>query len=145
LDENTTGASGAIPRSDFKRMDKHAEKYYEEIRKRKSDVAAIAKNTGFCVEDIEKIKKHIFINEYALDGKGISRFDPSYDMAVSWQRLIDGKNIQDMDIVLLCHELLEHKIMAEQNEPYHIAHKQANQQYNYQVYCDELDRKAGLK
>ena len=38
------GASGAIPRDDLDRMDSHAERYYEEIRKRKSDIKAIAKN-----------------------------------------------------------------------------------------------------
>lgn len=140
-----TVASGAIPRTDLDRMDEHAKRYYEEIRKRKSDVVAIAQNTGFSVEDIDKIKRHVFFNAYALDGKGARRFDPSYDMAVSWQRLIDGKNIQEMDIVMLHHELLEHKIMTEQDMPYHLAHKQANKQYNYQAYCDELDRKGGLR
>ncbi|MCL2772621.1 MAG: hypothetical protein FWD71_04650 [Oscillospiraceae bacterium] len=33
-----TGASGAIPRTDFKRMRAHAERYYEEIRKRTTDM-----------------------------------------------------------------------------------------------------------
>jgi len=96
-------------------------------------------------EDIDNIKRHIFFNAYALDGKSVRRFDPSYDMAVSWQRLIDGKNIQKMDIVMLHHELLEHKIMTKHDMPYHVAHKQANEQYNYQSYCDELDRKEGLR
>ena len=80
-----------------------------------------------------------------MDGKGLSRFDSSYDMAVSWQRLIEGKNIQEMDVVLLNHELLEHNLMTEQGMPYHIAHELSNTQYNYQKYCDELDRKAGLR
>ncbi|MCL2086222.1 MAG: hypothetical protein FWH05_01340 [Oscillospiraceae bacterium] len=63
---NITGASGAIPRDDIKRMDAHAERYYEEIRKRKSDVAAIAENAGFSTEDVEKIKLHIFIDTHDL-------------------------------------------------------------------------------
>jgi len=140
-----TGASGAIPRSDNARMDSHADRYYEEIRKRDTDVAAIAQNTVFSVEDVEIIKRHVFFNEYSLDGKGVKRFDPNYDMAVSWQRLIDGKDIHEMDIVLLHHELLEYKIMTEQGVPYYKAHTQASKQYNYQAYTDELDRKAGLK
>ena len=31
---DATGATGAIPRDDLQRMDEHAERYYEEIRKR---------------------------------------------------------------------------------------------------------------
>ena len=140
-----TGAGGAIDRNDSDRMDQHADLYYAEIRKRKSDIAAIAKNTGFSVDDVEKIKQHVFFNKYKLDGDELQNFDPSYDMAVSWQRLIEGRNIQEMDIVLLYHELIEHKIMTEQDAPYHTAHRQANEKYNYQVYCDELDRKAGIR
>jgi hypothetical protein len=140
-----TGASGAIPRDDWDRMDEHAERYYEEIRKRTSDVASIAKNTGFAVDDVEKIKQHIFFNKYQLDKDEPQSFDPSYDMAVSWQRLVEGKDILEMDIVMLQHELLEHNIMSEQDAPYRVAHEQANEQYNYQSFCDELDGKAGLR
>jgi hypothetical protein len=50
-----TGASGAISRSDNKRMTAHAMLFYEEIRKRASDVAAIAANTNFRTADIELI------------------------------------------------------------------------------------------
>ena len=142
---NITGASGAIPRSDWNRMDEHAERYYEEIRRRTSDVQAIVQNTGLKVSEVEAAKQHIFFNKYKLDGDEPQTFDPSYDMAVSWQRLIDGKNIREMDIVMLRHELLEHKIMTEQGLSYRAAHKQANEQYNYQAYCDELDRKAGVR
>jgi hypothetical protein len=39
-----TGASGAIPVSDQKRR---IALYYEEIRKRSTDIQAIAKNTGW--------------------------------------------------------------------------------------------------
>ena len=50
-----------------------------------------------------------------------------------------------MDIVMLQHELLEHNLMSEQDAPYRVAHEQANEQYNYQSFCDELDGKAGLR
>jgi len=143
LDENTTEASGAIPRNDFARMDEHAEKYYEEIRKRKSDVSAIAKNTGFSVEDIERIKRHIFINHHDLGKKNPVRFDTNYDMAVSWQRLIDGKNIKEMDIVLLRHELYELELMA-QGEHYDVAHKKAESVYNYAKFVKALNEKDGI-
>jgi len=140
-----TGATGAIPRTDLYRLDKHAELYYEEIRKRENDVAAIAYNTGVPIEDIQRIKQHIFINEYDLGEDIPRRFDPDYDMAISWQRLIDGKNIQEMDTVLLRHELYEYTLMHEQQLSYSEAHEKAAELYNYQMYTDELDRKAGLQ
>ena len=37
-----SGASGAIPRYDNARMDEHDEMFYEEIRKRESDVESIS-------------------------------------------------------------------------------------------------------
>lgn len=125
--------SGAISRSDYKRMDKHAELYYKEIRKRTSDIEAISRNTKFSVEEVKKIKEHIFINEYELLG-GFKNFDPNYDMAVSWQRLIDGSNIKEMDIVLLNHELLEYDYMNFEKMNYVDAHKLVEQKYNYSKY-----------
>ena len=139
-----TGASGAIPRNDFKRMDEHAARYYEEIRHRKTDVAAIAKNTGISVDVVESIKQHIFYMKYDLGEDEDRRFDPSYDMAVSWQRLIDGNNIHEMDIVMLHHESLEYELMSG-GMCYEHAHVVANEQYNYEAYTSDLDREAGLK
>ena len=127
------------------RLDKHADRYYKEIRKRKNDVTAIAHNTGIPIEDIQKIKRHVFFIEYDLGEDGYRRFDPDYDMAVSWQRLVDGKDIQKMDIILLHHELFEYNLMNEQKLSYREAHEKAAELYNYQVFTDELDRKAGLK
>jgi len=139
-----TGASGAIPRSDIVRRDEHARVYYEEIRKRTTDIAVIARNTGFRVSDIRKIKRHVFFNEYNLGKKKLSRFDPDYDMAVSWQRLIDGKDIHEMDIVLLKHELMEYGLMNEKHLSYDEAHEIAERTYNYQAYTKDLDRKEGI-
>lgn len=138
-----TGASGAISRNDYTRMDEHAERYYEEIRKRTSDVAAIAKNTGFTAKDVDKIKQHVFVNVHSLDKKKPSRFAPNYDMAVSWQRMIDGKDIREMDIVLLNHELMELNLMA-QGHNYDEAHKITEAAYNYIKYTKELDAKEGI-
>ena len=141
----STGATGAVPRTDLSRLDEHANMYYEEIRKRKNDVEAIARNTGLPAEDINKIKQHIFVNEYDLGEDANRRFDPDYDMAVSWQRLIEGKDIQEMDTVLLQHELLEYNLMNEQQLSYREAHERAAELFNYQLFTDELNRKAGLK
>ena len=140
-----TGASGAIPRSDRDRMEKHAALYYEEIRKRTSDVEAISNNTGFSVENVRRVKEHVFLNTYDLGGTEPERFEADYDMAVSWQRLIEGKNIREMDLVLLNHEFAEYTLMHEKGLLYHEAHRQAEKLYNYIQYVKALDLKEGLK
>ena len=142
---NFTGASGAIPRHDIERMDKHAEQYYEQIRRRSSDVEAIARNTGFSEDDIAKIKSHLFLNEYDLGDATPSKFDPLYDIAISWQRLIDGKNIQEMDLVLLRHELMEHELMNVRGMSYIKAHRLTEASHNYSKFVRELDEREGIR
>jgi len=140
---NIRTISGAISRHDVARMDKHAKQYYEQIRRRKSDVSAIAENTGFSVQDVQAIKNHVFMNYHDLGEIELLRFTPDYDMSVSWQRLIDGHNIQEMDLVMIKHELLEIEIMA-QGAGYHEAHKQADSKYSYSRYVKELDAKEDI-
>ena len=140
-----TGASGAIPRSDRDRMESHASLYYEEIRKRGGDTETISKNTGISVDDIQKVKEHIFENRYNLGGPEPERFDADYDIAVSWQRLIEGKSIQDMDIVLLNHELLESRLMNEEGKEYGEAHREAEKEFSYIQHIKALDLKEGIK
>ena len=141
---NATGASGVIPRHEWPRMDAHAKMFYEQIRKRKSDIETIAKNTKFTVEDIQVVKNHLFFNKYDLGENLPTRFDPIYDIAISWQRLIDGNNIQEMDIVLLHHELMEYKLMTQCGMEYKIAHDIAEKTYNYSKFVKELDEAEGL-
>ncbi len=100
---NITGAGGAIPRGDWARMDEHATRYYEEIRRRSSDVASIAQNTQFSEDDIYCIKQHVFFNEYDLGEDKPRRFDANYDMAVSWQRLVDGRRL---DYLVCCQPIV---------------------------------------
>ena len=139
-----TGAGGALPRHDWPRMDAHAKMFYEQVRKRKTDIESIAKNTGFTIDDVRKIKEHIFFNEYDLGDEAPSRFDPIYDIAVSWQRLIGGDDIKEMDIVLLHHELMEYELMNQKGMEYKAAHRIAERAYNYSKYVRELDAKEGL-
>ena len=109
----------------------HAEQYYESVRKRNTDreIVRIAKNTGFSQDDIRAVYLHVFENYYDLEG-GKKRFDPDYDMAQSWSRLFDGKNIQDHDRTLLHHELMESKLMAKGMD-YDTAHKITQEEYDY--------------
>ena len=129
---NTGAISGALnPYS--KEAEKHAVQYYEAIRHMKTDTKKISAATGIGQDKIDKIKNHVFITEHdLLTGK--KRFDPSYEIAQSWQRLISG-SFKEQDIVLLKHEYAELRYMEKgysQNE----AHIRASKKYNYAKYCD---------
>lgn len=94
-----------------------------------TDCARIAANTGFREQDIRVIKNHVFIEEHDLQN-GRKRFFPDYEMAQSWQRLIDGRNIQERDIVLLNHEYIE-SIFMKGGLSAVDAHEKAQRIYNY--------------
>lgn len=129
---NTGVISGALnPYS--KEAEKHAVQYYESVRHMTTDTQKISAATGISRDKIDKIKNHIFITEHDLL-TGHKRFDPSYDMAQSWQRLING-DFKEQDIVLLKHEYAELRYMEKgysQNE----AHILASKKYNYAKYCE---------
>lgn len=128
------GRSGIIEQSgalnpDSKRARKHAAVYYESVRHMTTDCERIAANTGFREQDIRVIKNHVFIEEHDLYA-GRQRFTPDYEMAQSWQRLIDGRNIQERDIVLLNHEYIESVFMKTGFSTVE-AHEKAQGIYNY--------------
>ncbi len=113
---------------------KAADDLYEQIRNRKKkyEIEAVAKNTGFSVEDIGRIYDHVFIRKHNLGESGVRCFHPDYYMANSWLRLREGKNIQHHDMIMLKHELEEEKIMGESLEiPYLDVHKEVQKKYNY--------------
>ena len=122
---------------DSKEAESHAEMYYESVRHMKTDVKRIAKNTGLSEQDITAIKQFLFEEQHDLEENGIRRFFADYDIAQSWQRLIDGKDIQPHDLTLLRHELLERQLMLE-GKTQREAHKEASAVYNYKKECDEF-------
>ena len=125
-----TGAEAGALDPDSTKALEHAVRYYESVRHMKTDCSRIAQNTGFRKEDIQQIKSHVFIEEHELaDGKG--RFFEDYEMSQSWQRLIEGKNVLDKDIVLLNHEFLELTLMKAYGLSYEEAHKATEKVYNY--------------
>ncbi len=136
IDISDVKVSGALdPNS--KKASKHAEQYYESVRKMKTDYKKIALNTGYSEELIKKIKYYSFIKEHDLiTGKG--KFYPDYHMAQSWQRLIEGKNIQKHDLLLLEHEMYE-LILVENGVSQIEAHNTTNKIYNYTKGCEEYD------
>ena len=131
-----TFASGALD-FDSKEAESHAEMYYESVRHMKTDAKRIAKNTGLTEQDITAIKQFLFEEQHDLEENGIRRFFADYDIAQSWQRLIDGKDIQPHDLTLLRHELLERQLMLE-GKTQREAHKEASAVYNYKKECDEF-------
>ena len=130
---NSGGISGALnPYS--KAAEEHAERYYESVRHMTTDTTKISENTNISKDKIDKIKNHVFIEEHELLS-GKHRFDPSYDIAQSWQRLISGKDTQEKDMVLLKHEYSELRYM-ERGLTQNQAHIKASKRYNYAKYCD---------
>lgn len=132
------GISGALDDSNDPYnigRDEIAAKLYTQIvnRKKEYEVKTVAKNSGFSVEDVEKIYNHVFIRKHLfIDGK-IKRFDPDYYMAHSWLRLREGKNIQKHDMTMLYHELAEENIMKDSLEiSYEPVHEEVQKTYNYQ-------------
>ena len=121
--------SGAL-NPDSIEAEQHAFRYYGLVRSMKTDCKRIAANTGFREQDIQRVKNHIFYKEHELYDGEVSRFYPSYHMAQSWQRLIDGRDIQTRDIILLNHEFLESIIEAEGFNA-QVAHTIAEKIYNY--------------
>lgn len=129
---NTGATSGALnPYSD--EAQNHANKYYASVLHMKTDAQNISMNVGWSQNSIDQIKEHVFIKEHDLGNISKERFSPSYDMAQSWQRLIEGKNIKEQDLVLLKHEYLELTLMKKglsQAE----AHIIASQKHNFAKY-----------
>lgn len=128
------------------RREKHATLFYEAIRNSNKDslVKRISKNTGLSEKGISNVYDHVFLNKYDLYG-GRKRFDPDYDMAESFRRLREGKNIQEHDIVMLKHERLEYKLMKKTGMKYIDAHKLAEKKYNYAKALQEFKRKHELE
>ena len=108
----------------------HAERYYESVRKMKTDVKRISQNTGYSEKFIQQIKDFVFVEEHDLGDNGIRRFYADYKMAQTWQRLIVGKNIQKHDITFLKHEEMERKLM-QQGYSQEEAHNITSETYNY--------------
>lgn len=112
--------------------------YYDELRNSSRDdiVETIANNAGVSSDLVSRMYDHLLINEYELDG-GKRRFDSDYYIAQSIQRLREGKNIQEHDIILIQHEALEYNLMNNSNMNYNEAHKIANESYNYGQALDK--------
>jgi hypothetical protein len=100
------------------------------------DVERADGSRGFTPQELEAIKNHIFFEEHPLEtvdgGITYSRYDPDADMAEAWIRLRLG-HFEEADVVLLEHELAEHKYYQEHpGSPYREAHQVANELANWE-------------
>lgn len=125
------------------RRDLHAQKYYEEIKGRNKDIVieTMARNTGLRSSTIKTVYEHVFETEHSFRNGTAKPFDPDYDMAQSFQRILDGKNIKPHDMILLRHERLEYLLMKKYNMVYEDAHEIAEKKYDYSAELKEFLRK----
>ncbi|MGM0124875.1 hypothetical protein IGI37_002269 [Enterococcus sp. AZ194] len=105
----------------------------QSIEKRKiySNIGKFKNMKDFSKKDIDIAFNHVFNDIHELEN-GLSLFKPDYDMAQSWNRLINGNSIQAHDLLLLRHERLEHDYMYVVDKlDYDSAHAKTNKSYDY--------------
>lgn len=133
--------SGAI-RGNVERMNKHAERYYESVRRmdRGTVVGAISQASGLTREEAGRAFSHLFLEKHDLGENGVRRFYADYEISQSVQRILLGRGVCEHDRILFRHELEEATNMAAglaQGE----AHDMANLRYNYQEATIEWVRR----
>lgn len=139
VSKKQTGGKHYEPYNKDDAKDVEAAKAYRKISRR-NDIKTIADNSGFSEKDIKQIKRHIFYNKHKTYN-GYEMLYPDYDMAVAWNRLYEGKQLE-RDILLLHHELLESTLEKEYNLTISEAHRQATKKYDWATVLDaELGEK----
>ena len=90
------------------------------------------------------IKNYLFLDKHQLETE-IDRFDPTFEIAESWQRLaFDFEHVKPHDITLLGHELLEMKYYLEgysQNDAHILASKKYDYSKESREYYESLKNK----
>ncbi len=116
----------------YENFEKQARSFYDaRVKGGDFDVKSIAENTGFDYEDVLAIKKHLMEEEHLFADGTIHKFDPSIDIALAWQRLMKGEQ-QEIDILLLNHELRELRYIQKTGCDYETAHKYSSQKYDWE-------------
>lgn len=123
-----------------RKREAHAKRYYEEITNRKpyTVINRIAKNGNISKKSAKNIYNHVFVESHRFVDGSTRMFDPDYDMAESFRRILDGKDIKSHDIVLIKHENLELNLMKKYNLAYEDAHNLAVRKYDYEKALDEF-------
>lgn len=123
-----------------RKREAHAKRYYEELANRKpyTVINKIAKNGNISKKSAKNIYNHVFVESHRFADGSTHMFDPDYDMAESFRRILDGKDIKSHDIVLIKHENLELNLMKKYNLVYEDAHNLAVRKYDYEKALDEF-------
>lgn len=140
ITKKTAGALNNINDPLGEKREKHAIQYYKSLENRDANSVAIkiAQNAEIDFEDAKDIYNHVFINKHKFEDGRIEKFYPDYDMAQSFQRILEGKDIKNHDITMLNHEKLEFDTMREYDMVYEEAHKIAESKYNYSKELKEF-------
>ena len=128
-----TGGHYYINKENDTQKDRQAARAYEQYS-REDDSKKISSVSGFTVQEIQRIRSHVFFRKHDLYDNRFNRFDPSYDMAVAWKRLREGKPLP-RDLTLLHHELFESEVEQKYNLSVAEAHRIADQKY---AWYDQL-------
>lgn len=130
------------------RKEKYAFLQYDAIKNSNQDIAKrkILRNIKqfesmkhFTLKDVSIAFDHVFNNYHKLYN-GLSLFEPDYDMAQSWTRLING-GVRKEDLILIQHERLEHDLMYVSNNLSYIdAHNLTNKKFNYQSALERNEK-----
>ena len=121
----------------------HAVRFYREVSRRAeyADARKISSNVPeFSVDQVEEIRKHVFIRTHKFEDESEHKFFPSYQEALAWQRLIDG-NYTDLDVLFLNHELKELTLISEFGYNQTMAHIVASKEFPWWPEC----RKKGMR
>ena len=123
-----------------RKREAHAKRYYEELTNRKpyTVINKIEKNGNISKKSAKNIFNHVFVESHRFADGSTHMFDPDYDMAESFRRILDGKDIKSHDIILLKHENLELNLMKKYNLVYEDAHNLAVRKYDYEKALDEF-------
>ncbi len=100
-----------------------AELFYNKIRTDPTDIAQIAKNTGWKESHVARVKDHVFFKKHQLDDR-FGKFDADPSMVNAWERLKKGDYIKS-DIDLLRHEYFESRFEGIFSTIYRTAHEAA--------------------
>ncbi len=113
-----------------------AEEKYDSIRKSKTDVDAIAKNTGYKRNNVQNCKNHLFYDNHRLDryeslGEPveIKPFDANENQAKAWERLEKGTHTKQ-DLTWLKHEKAEQWYEKKHDAGYSESHEAAEKHWS---------------
>jgi len=100
---------------------------YDQIILVTDDIPRIARRYQLSVSDVQRTKDYAFGS-----GLGASQFSPDIPMAEAWNRMASGQG-NDLDEVLLRHEVFESDLVVNQGMNQPDAHNLAQARYPWSI------------